>query len=149
VNEIERLISEKKIKEKVIVQLGYTKQKVKGAENFHFIEFSKMRRLIKNCSVMITHAGTGSITDALDYGKIPVVVPRRKTSDLDEHSDDHQVQITKIMEKERKIIAVYDIKNLYPAIQKARKMKFKKKKKSSAKIFGIIENKLKEWSKNS
>ena len=50
-NEIERLIKEKKITEKVIVQLGYTKQKVAGAENFDFIEFTKMHRLIKNCDV--------------------------------------------------------------------------------------------------
>jgi len=144
-NEIEKLIREKKITEKVIVQLGYTKQKVAGAENFDFIEFTKMHRLIKNCDVMITHAGTGSITDALDYGKIPVVVPRRKTADLDEHSDDHQIQITKLMEKEGKIIAVYDINKLYAAIQKARSMKYKKKKHTHAKIFSIIESKLEEW----
>ena len=93
----------------------------------------------------ITHAGTGSITDALDYGKIPVVVPRRKTADLDEHSDDHQIQITKLMEREGKIIAVYDIKDLYGAIEKARRMKYKKKKHAHAKIFSIIESKLKEW----
>lgn len=145
VKEIERLIAEGKIKEKVVIQLGYTKYKFTGAECFDFIEFNKMRRLIRTCSVMITHAGTGSITDALDYGKVPVVVPRRKTADLDEHSDDHQVQITKEMEKNGKIIAVYDIKDLEAAIKKAQKLKFKKSKRKQSKILEIVDEKINEW----
>ena len=50
---------------------------------------------------MITRGGVGSITDSLSYGKPTIVVPRRK--ELNEHSDDHQIQITKEMEKELKV----------------------------------------------
>ena len=140
--EIEKLISKEKIKD-VIIQTGYTSYKVKGAKCFDFIEFGKMQKLIKNCNLLITHGGVGSITDALNYGKATIVVPRRK--ELNEHSDNHQLQITKEMEKTGKIIPVYDIKDLEYAIKKARKLRIKKRIKKQPKILEIIDKKLREW----
>jgi len=140
--EIEILISEGKIKD-VIIQTGYTSYKVKGAKCFDFIEFGKMQKYIRNCNCLITHGGVGSITDALNYGKTTIVVPRRK--ELNEHTDNHQLQITKEMEKIGKIIPVYNIKNLENAIAKARKLKVKKRIQKIPKTFKIIDKKLKEW----
>ena len=146
VKEIERLIQEKKIKEKVIVQLGYTKYNIKGAECHEFIPFDKMLEYIRDSSVMIIHGGVGSIMDALSFGKLPIVVPRRKY--LDEHSDDHQMQITREMEKQGLIIPVYDINDLENAIKKAKKLKIKRTKKEMPKILTLIDKKLIEWGKN-
>ena len=145
VKEIERLIQEKKIKEKVIIQLGYTKYNVKGAICYNFIPFNKMIGYIKDSSVMITHGGVGSIMDALSFGKVPIVVPRRKF--LDEHSDDHQMQITREMEKQGLIIPVYDINDLENAIKRAKKLKIEKRKKGMSKILSLIYKKLNEWRK--
>lgn len=140
--EIEKLISEGKIRD-VIIQTGYTSYKVKGAKCFDFIEFGKMQKYIKNCDFLITHGGVGSITDALNYGKAAIVVPRRK--ELNEHTDNHQLQITKEMEKIGKIIPVYDIKDLKKAIEKARKLKVKKRIQKKPKILEIVGKKLREW----
>lgn len=142
VRELEKLIQIKKIKEQVIIQLGYTPYQVKGARCFDFIEFEKMRTYIKNCRVMITHGGVGSIMDALEYGKPTIVVPRRK--ELNEHSDDHQMQITKVMEK-KGVIPVYNIKDLENAIKKAGKIKTKKRRREISKILELVDKKLKEW----
>jgi len=142
--EIEKLLSEKKI-EDVIIQSGYTTYKVKGAKCCDFIEFEKMQKLLKDCDFLITHGGVGSITDALNYGKTTIVVPRRK--ELNEHSDNHQLQITKEMEKTGMIIPVYDIKDLEYAIEKAKKLKIKKSERKESRIFEIIGKKLKEWGK--
>ena len=76
---------------------------------------------------MITHGGVGSIMDAFSFGKVPIVVPRRK--ELNEHSDDHQMQITKKMEKQGLIIPVYNIDDLENAIERSRKYKIKKREK--------------------
>ena len=140
--EIEKLISEGKIKD-VIIQTGYTPYKVKGAKCFDFIQFEKMQKLIKNCDFLITHGGVGSITDALNYGKATIIVPRRK--ELNEHSDNHQLQITKEMEKTGKIIPVYNIDDLENAIEKARKLNVKKRIQKPPKILKIIDKKLREW----
>lgn len=75
--EIEKLIAQKKIKN-VIIQRGYTDYRVNGAKSYDFIEFEKMQRLIKNCDIVITHGGVASITDALNYKKPTIVVPRLK-----------------------------------------------------------------------
>jgi len=116
---------------------------VKGAKCFDFIQFEKMQKLIKNCDFLITHGGVGSITDALNYGKATIIVPRRK--ELNEHSDNHQLQITKEMEKTGKIIPVYNIDDLENAIEKARKLNVKKRIQKPPKILKIIDKKLREW----
>lgn len=143
VKEIEKLIQEKKIKEKTIIQSGYTKYEVKGAECYDFIPFNRMRGYIRNSSIMITHGGVGSIMDALSFDKIPIVVPRRK--ELNEHSDDHQMQITKEMEKQELIIPVYNINDLENAIKRAKKLKRRRRRKKNSKILNFINKKLKEW----
>ena len=142
--EIEKLISEGKIRD-VIIQTGYTSYKVKGAKCFDFIEFEKMQKYIKNCDFLITHGGVGSITDALNYGKVAIVVPRRK--ELNEHTDNHQLQITKEMEKIGKIIPVYNIRDLEKSIERAKKLKIKKRLQKKPIILEIIGKKLREWKK--
>jgi len=146
VKEIEKLIKEKRIKEKTIIQLGYTKYKIDGVECFDFIPFDKMIKYIEDSSVIVTHGGVGSIMDCLSFGKMPIVVPRRM--ELNEHSDDHQMQITKEMEKQGLILPIYDINNLGNAIEKIKKIKTKKRVKKTSKILDIIDKKLKEWEKD-
>ena len=69
-----------------------------------------MNEFIKKSQIVITHGGPGSIFHVIQNGKIPIVVPRN--SSFNEHVDDHQILFTKRMQKENKIIAVYDIKDL-------------------------------------
>lgn len=136
--EMERLISIGIVREKVVIQRGYTKYKVRGAESFDFIDFGKMVNYIKKSSMIITHGGAASIMTSLENNKPTIVVPRRKR--LKEHTDDHQMQITKELEKQGRVIAVYDIKKLWPAIAKAKKAKTKKSAQKQGKIFKLISD---------
>ena len=142
VKEVERLVQEGKIKQQVVIQLGYTDYKVKGAKCFKFIEFNKMRDYIKKCDILITHGGVGSITDALGYGKPVIVVPRRKH--LNEHSDDHQMQIARLFSK--RTIPVYDVKELSAAIRKSQMFKATKREVKNLEIMRIVSKKIEEWS---
>jgi UDP-N-acetylglucosamine transferase subunit ALG13 len=74
-------------------------------------------------------------------GKPLIVVPRLKK--FKEHTDDHQLQIVQELERQKKIIAVYDVKNLGSAIKKAKKFKPKKLQREN-RISTIIENYLKK-----
>jgi len=123
-------------KEKVVVQLGYTKYVPKNCEWFRFTTPEKIEQLVKQCRVYISHGGIGSIMLPIEYGKPVVAVPRMKK--FEEHVDDHQMQIVKEMEKQKKVIAVYDIGKLQTAIEKAAKMKVTHKKKET-RIIPIIE----------
>jgi len=50
---------------------------------------------ITRADVVICHGGIGVITDCLSSGKIPLVIPRRKS--FGEHVDDHQVEIVNFL----------------------------------------------------
>ncbi|NCN39182.1 MAG: beta-1,4-galactosyltransferase, partial [Candidatus Aenigmarchaeota archaeon] len=65
-----------------------------------------------------------------------IVVPRLKK--YDEHVNDHQIEITKELEKQGRILGVYDISELKEKINKVEKMKSKSFPKP--RIPGIIEN---------
>jgi UDP-N-acetylglucosamine transferase subunit ALG13 len=116
----------KEIKEEVIIQRGNTRYKPKNCKYFDFIPRDEFLNHIKKADVVITHGGVGSIIDSLKYGKPTIVVPRRKM--FNEHRNDHQVDITKELERESRILACYDVDNLKEIIDKS--MVFKPTKKS-------------------
>lgn len=121
--EVDRLVKEKKIKEKVIMQIGNSTYKPKYTKYFKFTTSDEIDKLNKKANVVITHGGAGSLLKALGYEKKIVAVPRLKK--FDEHVNDHQIEIVRELEKSGKILAVYDINNLLHAVKKATKFKVK------------------------
>ncbi len=144
VKEIDKLCLEGKIKEKIIVQLGFTEYKfrAKNIEVYEFIPHSKFENIMKKSRIVITHGGAGSIMSAIRLKKPIIVVPRLAV--YGEHADDHQLQIVEEMSKYGAIIPVLDIKKLYHAIKKIEKIK-PKIPKLERPVFKIIKEKLKEW----
>lgn len=136
IKNVDELVGEKKIKN-VVVQIGYSTYKPRNIKNyFRFLEFSKMEKLIKRADLVITHGGIGSILLSLKYKKPTVIVPR--LSKYNEHTDDHQLQVSKELEREGRALIVYDIDDLEKCIRMAKKLKAKKGKKS--KIIEMIKN---------
>jgi UDP-N-acetylglucosamine transferase subunit ALG13 len=136
--EIDNLIKEGKIKEKVIAQIGYSTYEPKYYKYFRFAPFKKILELNRKARIIISHAGAGSIITALEYNKPLILVPRMKK--FGEHIDDHQIQIAKELRKKGKAIVVFNIKYLGNVIQKIRMKKYKKTKKKQSKIIKIISN---------
>lgn len=142
-------IVETRIKERVIAQIGHSTYIPRNYKSFNFTSSEKMIELTKEADIVITHAGAGAIITALKFNKPTIVVPRQKR--FNEHTDDHQLQLTKELEKQKKVIAVYNIKNLEKAIQEAKKIKRKiinKKLKKESEIFQIIREYLQDLEKN-
>lgn len=142
---VDKLVEQKKINEEVIIQTGYTNYRPKNCKWFKFIPFQNFVRICKKSNIVITHGGVGSIMIPLKLKKPTIVVPRLKN--FGEHSDNHQLQIVKELEKQKKIIAVYDIIDLYPSINKTKQFNLKNKKQTTPKIFKIIKEQLNEWKK--
>lgn len=117
--EVDSLIEKNKIKEKVIMQIGYSIYEPKNAQWFRFSNYKKMKELNKKARIVITHGGVGSILTALMYNKPVIAVPRLKK--FNEHSDDHQLELVKRMSKEKKLIGVFNIKNLEKILSKKEK----------------------------
>ncbi len=102
------------IDEEVVMQIGNTSYEPKNAEYFRFVSEEEIDRLYNNARVVVCHAGVGSILTALAHNKPTIVVPRKKK--FGEHVDDHQLEIARELEKEGRIIAVYDVWKLESAL---------------------------------
>lgn len=112
--ELDKLIETNEIEGKVFAQIGYSKYIPRNYEYKTMIGYDEMDQYVRKSDIVITHGGPGSIFHPLQYSKIPIVVPRNP--EFNEHVDDHQILFTKRLEKESKILAVYDIEKLKAAI---------------------------------
>lgn len=78
--------------QKVFAQIGpadYIPQHMKSAQ---FISPSEADEYFSQSSLIIAHAGTGSIFTALKYKKPIIIMPR--IAEFNEHRNDHQVATT-------------------------------------------------------
>ena len=128
-------------KEKVIIQTGSTNYVPKNADHMKFMSRKEFEDMIMKSDVVVTHAGVGSIIQILDAGKPIVVVPRRKH--LNEHVNDHQMDITKEFEESNIVTACYDVSNLEKKIKQAKKLKPRKESKEKEKLLNTLDTFLK------
>jgi len=118
VKEVDFLKGSKKIEDSIFIQLGSCKYEPKHCECKRFLAFEETCEKIKKAEVVIAHAGAGTTLLCLQYGKKPILVPRRKQ--FGEHVDDHQVSFAHKMEKIGVAFAVFKIKYLCSVLQKNR-----------------------------
>ena len=113
--EVDNLIAMHVINEPVMMQTGYSNYLPKNAKWFKFTNYENMLKLMKKASYVITHGGIGSVLLSLRMNKKTIVVPRLKK--FGEHTNDHQLEIVKELDKQNKIIPVYDITQLSNVIE--------------------------------
>ena len=94
-SKIEKL-NEKKVSEKI------NNQKIKNKEEknitvFNMLKPEEMKQYIINASIVITHAGVGTIMECIEHNKDIVVLPRKEENG--EHVNNHQEEIAYEMEK--------------------------------------------------
>lgn len=116
VKKVDDLVAHGNIKEKVIIQTGFSTYNANHCEAHKMMSFDNMQKTLKEARIVITHGGPSSFIEALQFGKVPIVVPRRQ--EYNEHVNDHQVDFTKLIEKRmNNIIPVYDIDQLSETIK--------------------------------
>lgn len=109
------------IDEPVFIQTGYSTYEPAHCEHSKFVPFKKMKEMMADADVVITHGGPSSFIEAMAAGKVPVVVPRR--GDLAEHVNDHQADFVRIVaERQGGIVPVYDVAELPEAMERAREL---------------------------
>lgn len=112
--ELDRLIESGELKEEIFAQIGYSKYIPKNYKYKEMIGYDEMDEYVRKSDIIITHGGPGSIFHPLQYGKIPIVVPRNP--EFNEHVDEHQILFTRRLEANKRVMAVYDIKELRDTI---------------------------------
>lgn len=122
VKAVDILVRDGVISEPVFQQTGYSNYVPEYCEYSQFVPAKRMKELMQQADVIITHGGPSSFIEAMAAGKVPVVVPRQ--SKFDEHVNDHQVDFVRIVaERQGGIVPVYDIAKLPEAIFTARRMR--------------------------
>lgn len=116
--EVEQLKLDGVIKDEIIVQNGNTKYESDVLTLKPFVSYDEMDKLVKDASLIITHAGTGSIISGLKKNKIIIAAPR--LAKYGEHNDDHQLEIAEVFEEKGHILVWKDGDNLKDVLEKAR-----------------------------
>lgn len=104
-----------KVEEEVIMQIGGTKYTPKNAKHFSFATEHEIRELCRKARFVVMHGGVGTMLDIMQEGTPAVVVPRRKK--YGEVIDDHQLYLVQELEKQGKVIAVYEVDKLEEVIR--------------------------------
>lgn len=118
-DKIEKEINEGKIKEKIIVQAGYTDFNSNNMIIKKLIPMDEFDNLIEKCDILITHGGVGSIITGLKKNKKVIAVARLKK--YKEHTNDHQLQIIDNFTKAGYILNLDDFDSISDAINEAKK----------------------------
>ncbi len=121
---LEKEIKKGTIKDKVIVQAGYTKFQSDVMEIFDSIPSEDLEELTKKADLIITHGGVGSILTALKYQKPILAAPR--LAHYKEHTNDHQKQIVEEFAQTGYLIPLKDFSKFDKVYEKAKKFKPKK-----------------------
>lgn len=94
---VDLLVERHCIQEPVMAQSGYSTYKPRHYECVDFMKKEDMDAAIRDCSLLITHSGVGTILSGLKANRKIIVVPRKKA--FGEHVDDHQEEIAKKFEE--------------------------------------------------
>ena len=94
----------------MIVQCAYHDYNPKHFKIIELIDINKVVDIIQNSDLIITHAGTGSIVQAIKFKKRVIIVPRNK--DYGEHIDNHQIEIANVLSEKGNATIVNEIDDL-------------------------------------
>lgn len=135
---VQEQIDKGNIKDRVVVQAGYTKYDSKDMEIFDLIDRDKFSDLISKCDILITHGGVGSIITGLQNNKKVIVAPR--LAKYDEHMNDHQIQITDNFSKVGYILPLYENDDLGKILEEAKTFKPKRFRSNTKNMIKLISN---------
>ncbi|WP_213739112.1 glycosyltransferase [Bradyrhizobium sp. dw_411] len=89
----------------VFAQTGPSDYHSEHIRTQRFIDPTEFRKRVEAASVVISHAGMGSIITALELGKKIIVMPRRAS--LGEHRNDHQLATAKRFAEQGRIMVAF------------------------------------------
>lgn len=136
-SKIDELIDKKVITDKVFAQIGVSDYRPKNYEFVDFMTQDEFSKKMDESDMVITHAGTGVIVNAVKKEKKVVALPR--LAKFNEHVDDHQIQLIKEFEELNFIEPVYEIEDLEKAIKESKNKKYNKYVSNTDTIIKSIE----------
>lgn len=110
VKSVDEVIGQNGFKEEIFAQIGYSAYHPRNFQAVQFLEKQVFDRRVKEATGIISHAGMGAITIALENNKPLLVIPRLKR--YGEAVNDHQVSIARRFERDGYLLAAYEVEQL-------------------------------------
>lgn len=104
----------------VFAQIGETSLRPKHIEWTPLLDPDAFRAKVHASSILVAHAGMGSILTALEAGKPILVMPRR--GDLRETRNDHQIATAKRFLELNKVAVAFDESELGPKLDQLNRL---------------------------
>lgn len=139
---IDELIEKRIIKEKVFAQVGVSDYKPKNYEYVDFMSQDEFNKKMDECDLLISHAGTGVIVNAVKKEKKVIATPR--LAKFGEHVDDHQIQLIQQFDELNFIEPLYDIEELEEKLNIINEKKYKKYVSNTSEIIKSIDDFIKK-----
>jgi len=98
------------IQEEIFAQIGPCSYKPQNMEYVEMLEKRAFESYLQEALGIISHAGMGTITMALDHNKPLLVVPRMKR--FREHVNDHQLATARKFEQLGHVLTAYNMEDL-------------------------------------
>ncbi len=136
ISEVDILAGEKVISEEIFAQIGHSSYLPKNFPYVKFLSLDEFNKKMAGASLIITHAGEGNVGIGVQLNKKMIIVPRMRK--FNEHTNDHQLELAKAIEREGRAVVLYDVKELKSAVEKAKKF-VPKKGKEKGRIIKLIE----------
>lgn len=117
VEAFDRLKAEGAVSDSIVAQIGDGSFKPENLEAVNYCTLSQFSNYMNQARIIVSHAGIGTIFQAVELGKPLIAVPRKAT--LGECDDDHQLSTAKQLEQEGKILVAYEISELKSKLNEA------------------------------
>jgi UDP-N-acetylglucosamine transferase subunit ALG13 len=121
--QLDLILQSNKFNYKFFAQIGSSDYIPKNYQYVKWLNYNEMVNYLSKSEIVITHAGVGSIINALERKTKVIAVPRKKR--YNEHIDNHQMELTHELEKQSIIFPVYSIKNLKSTLNQAIKANYR------------------------
>ncbi|MGH7864072.1 MAG: glycosyltransferase [Candidatus Binataceae bacterium] len=118
-NAVADLKARGKIPDDVLLQVArMTNFTAQGCTVVPFFAPDDFERLIRDAAVIVCHGGNGTLIQALRAGRVPVVMPRQRR--YGEHIDDHQMELSRALAEQGRVVLAMEVNELESAIAAAR-----------------------------
>lgn len=134
---LDELVEKGLINDEIFAQTGASKYKPRHYAFISYMDRDTFDKKMDEADIIISHAATGSIIQALKNDKKVIGVAR--LAKYGEHVDDHQIQTNQVFAENKYILAVNDMAALYDAVKSCQESAVDLVKWENAKPRAIID----------
>ena len=139
---LDELVENGKIKERIVAQIGHSDYYPKHYEWVKFNDSAEFEKNIRECSLLLTHSGVGTILAGKENNKPILVFPRSKK--YGEHVDDHQWQIARMFAEKNYVLICESVEELEEKIELCKSFSFRELIPKENVLVDVISEYLKE-----